>query len=93
MLISSNIIPVTAETQPPSVAQTFTTGSASSFATGNSYNLDFDILASDYSTPILNDLRMDSNYLSNTEIINGIFTVKVVKILENNTVLAEILKK
>jgi len=41
----------------------------------------------------VNDLMMDSNYFSNTEIINGIFTVKVVKILENNTVLAEILKK
>ena len=93
LLISSNIIPVAAATQPLSVTQTFTTGSVSSFATGNSYNLDYDILTSHYSTPILNDLMMDSNYSSNTEIINGIFTVKVVKILENNTVLAEILKK
>ena len=37
-----------------------------------------------------NDLQIDSNDLSNMEIINSIKTIKVVKILEKNTVLGKI---
>jgi len=40
-----------------------------------------------------NDLQIDSNDLSNMEIINSIKTIKVVKILEKNTVLGEFYRK
>ena len=41
----------------------------------------------------VSDLLLESEYLSKEEIINGINTVKVVKMLEKNTVLGEIQKK
>ena len=41
----------------------------------------------------IEDLQMDINYLSNTRIINCINTVKVVKILQKNTVLGKIQRK
>jgi len=40
-----------------------------------------------------NDLKIESDFLSDSEIINCIKTVKVVKILQNNTVLGEIQRK
>lgn len=54
LAISSNIIPVFAETVSDlTISPTFTTGTAEAFETGNTYNLDIDVSASNYETPII----------------------------------------